>query len=77
MLLSPVMAEHHVQRNEKEKGSENFSQNMPLDLRRDDGTYRRTEEEAEREQARDSKIDVTCAIVPKSRQKPDWGEQNR
>jgi hypothetical protein len=53
-----VAAEHHVKRDEKEKGSEHFSQDVSLDLRREEGTDRRAEEEPERQQARDRKVYV-------------------
>ena len=49
---------------------------MSLDLRGDDGTDRRPEEEPEREQACDSKVYVTCAIVPKGSEKTDGRKQN-
>jgi hypothetical protein len=71
-----VATEHHVKRNEKEKAPEYFSQDVPLDLRGDDGTDRRTEEKPECQQARDGKIDVTGAIVAERGQKADGRQQN-
>ena len=69
-----MSAQHHMQGNEKEECAEYLTQDMSLNLRSDDGSDRRTKEEPEREQARDSKVDVTCAVVPKSGEKPDGGK---
>jgi len=76
LKLPTVVAEHHVKRNEKEKPSEYLSQDVSLDLRRDDGTDRRAEEESERQQARDGKVYVPCPIVAKGGQKADGRQQN-
>jgi len=69
--LSPVPTEHHVQRHEKEERAKYLSEDVSFNLRGDDGTDRRTEEESERQQACNRKVYVTCAIVADRCQKAD------
>ncbi len=58
-----MATEHHVQGNEKEERAEYLPQDMSLDLRGDDGTDRRTEEEAKREEAREVVVPSCVGLI--------------